>query len=130
MMGREVNLPVDIVFPPPQREPPESYPEYLHQLEERLTAAHESAKRHLFVAHENMCFYKLESRSIPAIDPSRPVYLFNPALKKGVTPKTASFWKGPYPVVEQLTPYLLRLNVGGRRGTQVVHRAHIHQPRI
>ncbi len=46
------------------------------------------------------------SRMVGPIDMARPVLVFNPSLKKGVTSKLAEFWKGPFYVLEQLSPHL------------------------
>jgi hypothetical protein len=128
MLGRELRLPVDLVFPPMERTVPDNYPDYVAEIERRVHIASEYARQHLRLSWEAMSTANRVSRRVAPIDLARPVLLFNPSLKKGVTPKLAKFWKGPYDVLEQLSPYLFRVRVGGRRGTQVVHRSHIFQP--
>jgi hypothetical protein len=130
MLGRELRLPIDVVFPPPRDESHLSYPEYLEELERRLTLASEYARAHLRLSFDNMSLHNPPSRVIRPIDLTKEVYLFNPSLKRGISPKMASFWRGPYKVLEKISSYLYRVAVGGRRGSQVVHRSHLFQPRI
>ena len=105
--------------------------DYLVDLEERLFKASEFARRHLHMSwqvREKNCAH--HGRSVKPLDLNRPVYVFNPAVAKGRTPKLARMWKGPFMIVEQLTELLYRIQLQGRGKTQVVHRSHLYQPEI
>jgi hypothetical protein len=129
MLGRQIRLPIDVVFPNSEIPVANNYPEYVQNLEHRLKIASEYARQHLRISWDSMSSNTPVSRVIKPLDLNKPVYLFNPALKKGVSPKLAKLWRGPYDILECLTPYLYRLRTGGRRGTQVVHRSHLFQPK-
>ena len=129
MLGRELRLPVDLVFPPMPTIYHDSHHAHVTQLEQRLSLASEYARQHLRVTWDNMKSAAHVSRNIRPLDVNRPVLVFNPSLPKGMSPKLAKFWKGPFPIAEMISPYLYRIKIGGRRGTQVVHRSHIFQPR-
>jgi transposase InsO family protein len=128
MLGRELNLPVDVVFPCKAAGTSESIPEYADELKEKLEVASEFARKHLELTWERMQSQAPVSRNAKSLDLTEEVYVFSPVLKNGVTPKLTSFWRGPFTIAEQLSPYLYRVRVGGRRGTQVLHRSHLHQP--
>jgi hypothetical protein len=129
MLGRELTLPIDVVFPPPEEEAHESYPQYLQEMERNLEIASEYARAHLRLAHESMRMRNAPARDVKPLDITRPVYVFNPAVKKGQSPKLNRVWKGPHQIVECISPYLYRVAVGGRRGTQVIHRSNLYQSR-
>jgi hypothetical protein len=128
MLGRELRLPVDVIFPPTPTSVPESYPEYVTDLQRKLTIASEYARTHLRLTWEQMNTSNTVSRNCKKLDLSKQVLVFNPSVPKGVSPKLSSMWRGPFQLIEQLSPYLYRVKIGGRRGTQVLHRSHIFQP--
>lgn len=128
MLGREIRLPIDIVFPPSSEPLADSYPQYVINLEQRLLLASQYARNHLRLSWEAMSTAHQVSKRVVPIDVTRQVFVFNPSLPKGVSPKLARLWRGPYTVVEEISPYLFRIAVGGRRGVQVLHRSHIYQP--
>jgi hypothetical protein len=128
MLGREINLPIDIMYPPQIDFNERSYPEYVQHVHNRIELASSLARKHLNISFENMRRYSPYSRKPKEIDVSRKVYVFNPANKPGLAPKFNSLWTGPFEVVENISPYLFRIRVGGRRGTQIIHRSHIYQP--
>lgn len=130
MLGRELRLPVDIIFPPLSTSKSETYPEYVVNLERKLFLASEYARAHLRLTWDQMSTAHPVSKKLSQLDISKPVLLFNPSVPKGTSPKLACLWRGPFQILQQLSPYLYRIKVGGRRGSQVVHRYHIFQPRM
>jgi transposase InsO family protein len=130
MLGRELRLPVHLIFPPTEVSSSESYPEYVDKLEERIQMASEYARKHLNLAYERMKLSSDPSRVPKELDISRDVFVFNPAVKKGQSSKLSSCWKGPFKILEKITPYLYRIAIAGRRGTQVMHRYHLYQPNL
>jgi hypothetical protein len=87
MLGRELRLPVDLVFPPVERSVPDNYPDYVAEIERRVFVASEYARHHLRLSWDAMNTSNQVSRRVPQIDLTRPILVFNPSLKKGVTPK-------------------------------------------
>jgi hypothetical protein len=129
MLGRELRLPVDVIFPPVRNQEDElSYSSHVAKLDKQLQLANEYARAHLRITWKTMNSSKLTPMKSKSLDMTRSVLVFNPSLQKGKSPKLAKFWRGPFEVVETISPYLYRVRVGGRQGTQVVHRSHIFQP--
>jgi hypothetical protein len=128
MLGRELRLPVDLVFPPISTTPCESYEAHVSELDKRINIANEYARQHLRISWENMKSSSPVSRKPHLLDLTKHVLVFNPSVPKGTSPKLARLWKGPFEISEMISPYLYRVKVGGRRGTQVIHRSHLFQP--
>ena len=131
LLGREIRMPLDVAYPPSQPSPYTDNDLYLDELEERIVKAAEFARRQLQVqwqSREKNCAN--HSRGNKEVDVSRPVYVFNPAVKQGKTPKFAKNWKGPFKVVEKISDYLYKIQMPGRNKFQVVHRSHVHQPNV
>lgn len=128
MFGRELQVPLDVLFPPALGTQPATPASYVERLENRLEAVSKEAQEKLAISWDRAATQSPPSRHLPPIDPSRSVYVYNPARKKGVSPKLTPVWHGPFTVVDQLTDGLFRVQFPGRRGTQVVHRNHIFQP--
>jgi hypothetical protein len=128
MLGRELRLPVHVMFPPAPMSQSSTYSEYASDLENRLSLASEYARKHLRVTWETMKNRNVPSRNIKPLSADKPVLIFNPSTTKGGSMKLRSCWKGPYRIIEMINPYLYRIAVGGRRGSQVIHRSNIFQP--
>ena len=129
MLGKDIRLPVDVAFPPIVDPPDESQESYLKRVEERLRIASEFARQHLLMSWDTMQSNRPVSRTPPPpIDVNREVFVLNPATPKGYCPKLDSLWRGPFQIIEQLSPYLYKIRIGGRRGVQVVHQHHLFQP--
>jgi hypothetical protein len=56
------------------------------------------------------------------------VYVFRPVVPRGTSFKLARNWWGPFKVVERINNHLYKVDMGGRNGVQVIHRAHLFQP--
>jgi len=128
MLGRELRLPLDILYPVPTSEYEISPNQYVKRMEETLQKASEFARKHMEIAWQQREAPTKRSRQVKPIDIQRPVYVFNPATPKGRTPKLARLWRGPYQVVEKIDDYLYRVQTGGRGHIQVLHRYHLFQP--
>jgi len=104
--------------------------DYVAKLQETLFKASEFARKHLEIAWEQREAAVKRTGKPKPIDMSRPVYVFNPAVPKGRTPKLARMWRGSYPVVGKIDDYLYRVQTGGRNQVQVMHRYHLFQPPV
>jgi transposase InsO family protein len=128
VLGRELAIPADVLCPPVRPSLYKDWDDYQNSLEKRLHVAHEFARKHLEFdwslrerASENLVAMK-------PLDPTRDVFIFNPRTLKGRARKFASFWAGPYRILEQLSERLYRVKVGGRAPVRVVNRSNIYQP--
>ena len=101
MLGREIEVPLDVMTEPTPDTPPLAT-EYALALQQRLASAHEVARRHLGKAAER------QKRNYDKRVSSKPfrvgdsVWLHNIRRKKGRNPKLDCPWEGPYLVVSVL----------------------------
>ena len=105
-LGREVSLPIDLVTGlPPQLLPAEGV--YASDLREDMTSAHEMARQELKKSAKRQKKQYDKRANTSAYAPGSFVWVFNPAKKKGISPKLQSLWIGPYLVVERLDDFCL-----------------------
>jgi predicted aspartyl protease len=126
-LGRELRLPVDVMYPTGPVEKV-SMPEYLEKLEERMNVAAEFARRHMEMDWQSRQNNNGFWSNYKDLDLDKNVYIFRPVIPRGKSFKLARHWWGPYKVLEKINSHLYRINMGGRNGVQVIHRAHIFQP--
>ena len=109
MLGREVNLPADLVFSVPLPAQDRTVDEYAADLTCAMRNAHVSARAALKSTQRRMKRdydvrqytreYKVDDR----------VYILDTARIKGRSRKLSPPWKGPGVIVEKLSPYLYRV---------------------
>ena len=102
--------------------------DYANQLERRLSVVHEFARTHLEFDWSVREKVSENLQALKPLDLDKNVYIFNPKIMKGRTPKFGSLWAGPYQIVEQLSDRLYRVKVGGRVPLRVVNRSNMFQP--
>ena len=99
MTGREAWLPLDVMMVGVAENPRASLPEYVEQLKDRLETCFASVrvqlKKH---AERQKRYYNLKSHGLE-LQKGDLVYLKETTRKKGISPKLAPKWKGPYAVV-------------------------------
>ena len=109
MLGREVNQPVDLLFPTKATEM--SADQYVAELQKSLKKAHDVARRNLKTTQERMKRdYDLKTY-VRVYDVGDPVYILDTATIKGQCKKLSPPWKGPGIVVNKFTPYLYRVKL-------------------
>ena len=109
MMGRELKLPIDLIFGRPEEEPPQTVTDYANMLHERLERVHHFAHHHLQLMSNKMKQQYdplLECQPFQAGDA---VWLHNPLRKKGLSPKLQRPWQGPYIVTKQINDLVYRI---------------------
>ena len=113
MLGRNVKLPVDIIYGQPPQENCTDLHEYVQKQQEHLTKVHDVARQHMNIASEkHKRLYDHHSKPLPkAIKVGDHVWYYCPVRKKGISPKLQTEWKGPYVVNEKLSDILFRIKV-------------------
>ena len=108
MLGREVNLPIDIVFGRPEEEALDET-EYVQRLRERMEEAHRHARKHLQKSsiRQKKNYDRLSSGS--TFKRGDAVWIMKSNRKKGISPKLSPRWEGPYLVVEPLCDVLYKI---------------------
>ncbi|MES9880773.1 MAG: hypothetical protein ABW185_07820, partial [Sedimenticola sp.] len=110
MLGREVTLPVDLMFP--SRNPREVSSDpipYVAELEHSITRSHQVARGALKSAQKRMKgSYDLTVLQ-KSYEVGDPVYVLDTSTAKGKAKKLCPPWKGPGIVLEKITPAVLRV---------------------
>ena len=114
MLGREVNLPADLVFKPILEETFESEEEYVTKLRENMREAHEVARRQLQTSQEMMKRDYDTNMKQFEYQPGEFVYMLNTAHLKGRAKKLDPPWKGPGIVIERITSYVYKIRLQRR----------------
>ena len=125
IFGREINLPVDLVFGQPMNQDKVFKSgdalEYVHELEIGLVKVHEFARKNMNLSSETMkknydckIHHKL-------YNPGDPVWYYQYQRKIGLNPKLQRPWHGPYVVIDKLNDVLYRIKLGPRCKPKVVH---------
>ncbi len=68
MLGCELHLPVDLVFPPMERTVLDNYPDYVAEIERRVHIASEYTQQHLHLSWEAMSTANWVSRHVAPIN--------------------------------------------------------------
>ncbi|KAL5004068.1 hypothetical protein ScPMuIL_017524, partial [Solemya velum] len=121
MFGREINLPIDLVFGRPEKELQNSETEYACDLEENLTIIHDFARKRLQLSSDAMkknYDHKVKHNQYNQGDL---VWYYNPQREVGKNPKLQKPWVGPCGILEKLNDILYRIKPGPRSKTKVVH---------
>ena len=121
MLGREVNLPLDIMYEKLPDHIVDQEVEYITSLKERMEKAHDYARTQLGKnANRQKKYYDIKS-SGKTFDTGDLVWLFCPRKKVGISPKLQRFWTGPYLIVEKVGDVLYRIQASKRSNSKVVH---------
>ena len=120
MLGREIEVPLDVMTEPTPDTPPLAT-EYALALQQRLAGAHEVARRHLGKAAERQKRNYDERVSSKPFRVGDSVWLHNIRRKKGRNPKLDCPWEGPYLVVSVLSDVTYRIQRSRRAKPKVIH---------
>ena len=121
--GRELNLPVDLIYgvPPSSVQPGQEPHQYVAELEQAILKVHEIARtKMLKAANRQKKNYDLKQYK-NNYKKGDLVWLFTPAIKKNRVKKLSSRWNGPYQVVEPLSDVLIKIRRRPRTKELVVH---------
>jgi hypothetical protein len=114
MLGREVHLPVDIIFPIPQMAVPENAVEYVSELRSRLERCYHFGRQHLKQASERQKRNYDTRIKEASYKPGDLVYRLNPNKKKLEIP-----WMGPYVITKKLSDVVYRMV--NKKRSMVIH---------
>ena len=119
-LGREINLPADVMLGlPVNRETSDTPADYAKQLIDRLSETYGEVRRNLKGAQKRQKTY-YDRRVYPKkFNVGDLVYRRNSSVRKSQSRKLSPLFTGPYIVTEVLSPYLYR--VQDRRKVLVLH---------
>ena len=125
--GRDPVLPFDIALKTPLATAQgwTDVDAYKHDLATALVDARDAARVALNRAHMTQhAGYDARHRD-HTFKVGDPVWLFVPHVTRGLSPKLASRWQGPYRITRKLSPVNVELEMSGRRLHQFVHVARL-----
>ena len=101
--GRELRLPIDIIFGLPEKENSKAYGSlYASQMSDRMNEIHDLALKRLHIASEAMKrSYGIKCNFIE-FQVGEAVWLYDPVRKVGLDQKLQRSWKGPFKVISKL----------------------------
>jgi hypothetical protein len=122
MLGREVELPIDLVLgTPPGEESSSTRIEYVKDMNEKMEMAHQVAREKIKMRSDKQKkYYDLKVHG-HRYDRGQFVWLHNPARKIGISPKLVRSWEGPYVVVKRMSDVTYRVQLNPRAKMKVVH---------
>ena len=96
VFGGEINLPIDIQYPPPEQPYKTDVHQFVQQKHVDMQRAHEVARLHIQAAQlRRNALYNSKLHG-PRYKPGDNVWLHSSVISKGLSPKLSSPWKGPY----------------------------------
>ena len=122
MFGREVQLPIDVMFGKPPGMSTASTLEYAKVLEQRLAEAYDLVRHNLGVEqHRHKQLYDRKVEGKPYKE-GEMVWLYCPAVPRGLSKKLHACWKGPYTITKVYDNgvYQIKWNLPPHK-QQVVH---------
>ena len=129
MLGRETELPIDLMFGRPsgseQNFDSEIY--YVDMLQDRIEHAHAHARKHLeqsAVRQKRNYDHNVKANSLKRGDQ---VWLYTPVKKIGLSPKLQCFWDGPYAVLSQITDQVYKIKKDRLSKPKIVHRDRLNR---
>ena len=120
MFGREVFLPVDVIFGKPPQEYPDTT-EYIAKLQEGLESAHEYVHVKIQCASSRQKRYYDRKANGKSYNSGDLVWSHEPTRKLGRCPKLQRYWKGPFTVLQKTNDLLYRIQWSPKTKPKVVH---------
>ena len=121
MFGRQLRTPMDLLLPTEDQGGPDSYPEYVENLRQRLREVHKIARINLQKAGERQKTQADRRAYETVYSPGDLVMLHCPAVGKGKTSKLNRPWAGPVVVLKRLNDILYRVKLGPHKTPKLVH---------
>ena len=120
MFGREVNLPLDLLFGRPPNEKVKSLDDYVEMLEKRLENVYEFARIRTRVASDRM--KKNNTTWVHRMTRLKLEIWCGSIIRKGFSPKLTCDWEGPCVIVKQINELLYRVRKSNRDKPRVIHK--------
>ena len=121
MMGRDLRLPMDLLFERPPDAQPACTTEYVKTQRDRMSHVRAEAAANLKISGETMKLRVDAKATMEPLEKGDRVWLYNPQRKKGLSPKLSSPWDGPFFVTEKLSSVTYRIQKGKHSAPKVVH---------
>ena len=123
MFGRDLRVPADLALgvPPSDSVPLPINTSFGDSLQQHLQRVHAAAREQLQrAAQSQQRWYDPRSHHI-AYNVGDCVFVYQPARKRGVSPKLVSPWSGPYRIVKRLSDLIYQVQASAHSRPFVVH---------
>ena len=118
MLGREVNQPIDLVFPPISFGKTETdHDDYIAELSSQMTLAHKTARETLKTTQALMKRDYDIRTNMRSFKEGDVVYVLNTASVKAKCKKLTPTWKGPGVITRKITDYTYKILIRGKENT-------------
>ncbi|GFV17541.1 retrovirus-related Pol polyprotein from transposon 412 [Trichonephila clavipes] len=120
LFGRDLRLPADLLFSRPPDAPltPE---EYIKKPQARMKEMHHLARERTGMASEKLkTRYGARTTGHYFHDGDK-VWLWNPKIHKGLSPKLQTNWEGPYTVLKRLNDVVMLIQKSPHSKPKVIH---------
>jgi transposase InsO family protein len=127
MLGRQLRGPVELLLPRPETESVQCGISYVDALRSRLRCIHERVCQQLELTGFDVKRCYDRKSDVTGYRPGDAVYLYSPHVKRGLSPKLARKWHGPFKVIERLTDVVYRIQQSPKGRVQTVNRWRLHR---
>ena len=121
MLGREIELPVDLLYPPPPTDTKLPSNEYVVQLQNKMKIIHETARASLLEASQKQKRLYDSRISKQKYNVGDAVWLRMYIKPKGLSKKLQLRWDGPFKIVSKLSDLTFKIQKGPRALCKIVH---------
>ena len=121
MLGREVRIPLDILFPSPQSHKSVEYGNYIHDLKDDMQDIHLKARQNLKKnVLRQQTNYDVNTSMISYI-PGDIVWYLDETRASGKCVKLQNIWLGPCVVTTKLSDLNYEIQISPRKQKRIVH---------
>ena len=121
-LGRETDLPVDLLYPPPSVESDDrSTNEYVAELKYRLKTVHKMARNSLMEAgqKQKLAYDRKVSKHTCKVGDA--LWLRSYAKPKGLSRKLQLRWEGPFKIVGKISDLTYKIQRSRKADFKVIH---------
>jgi hypothetical protein len=122
MLGRQIRGPADLAMSRPREEILGGDIPYLKGLSDRLGEVHHRVHHQLELSGLLMKDRYDKKADTTGFEPGDAVWLYNPRVRRGRSPKLARPWAGPYRVMSRLTDVVYRVQLTPKTKPYTVNR--------
>ena len=119
MLGREITLPVDILYGTPEKDNEVPSSQYVQDLKTCLEFIHDFARENLKLSGQSMKKHYDHKTCHKLYDVGNPVWCY--VEKQGIARKLGKSWHGPFIVTHKLNDILYRIQETPKSKSKVVH---------
>jgi hypothetical protein len=123
VMGRELRLPIDLVYPKPPVPSEISLEQYVQNFQANVETAFDTVRRNLRAASRlRKDYYDSKVKADASFKQGDTVWYFYPRRVRGKSPKWQKWYTGPYEIVKEIDSHNFVIRRGANAKPIVVHK--------